>query len=238
MSYNFTTIDGLFRPNYKVYKPSEVQIKEPNNIEPLIVPYKPQNVQRVKSFITEPLVQEYMIGDSEIPEYEKEIPQPHFTDQQKQKNYEHFKAELDKFIIENPQYKSIKKPLQYLAELESDYRMSIPNQAGSSALGWFQFIDDTRKQFNNQSREQFAQDPQAQLLAAAQYYTKLQNEIAKRGGDPTNFVTMYGAWWRPESAYNYLTNPHHNFATKYNENFQQILQRARNLLNTYGESYS
>jgi hypothetical protein len=42
MSYNFNTIDGLFRPNFKVYKPvlesSEV---EPPIINPTQITYKP-----------------------------------------------------------------------------------------------------------------------------------------------------------------------------------------------------
>jgi hypothetical protein len=49
---------------------------------------------------------------------------------------------------------------------------------------------------------------------------------------------MYGAWWRPSSAYAYIKNPEYDFKTEYNESFQKILQRARNLLSKYGESNS
>jgi hypothetical protein len=31
---------------------------------------------------------------------------------------------------------------------------------------------------------------------------------------------MYGAWWRPESAYAYLKDPNYDFKTKFGESFQ------------------
>jgi hypothetical protein len=31
---------------------------------------------------------------------------------------------------------------------------------------------------------------------------------------------MYGAWWRPVSAFEYLKNPYYDFKTKYDESFQ------------------
>ena len=140
------------------------------------------------------------------------------------------KKELDTFIANNPQYSNIKNNLDYLAALESRYNMSVENYAGSKALGWFQFMDDTRKPYNNQSRQQFANDAQAQLLTAAKYYTDLQKQVKGWGGDPDDFVTMYGAWWRPDSAKKYIQNPSHNHSTIYNEDFQTIRQRAKDLI--------
>lgn len=55
MSYNFNTIDGLFRPNYKVYNPfkSESKTYEPSIEEPIVDTYKPQDLQRIKSIISD-----------------------------------------------------------------------------------------------------------------------------------------------------------------------------------------
>lgn len=236
MSYNFNTIDGLFRPNYKVFK-QEVKTSKPESenagVEPVIVTYKPKDIHRIKSLITEEPVKESVSPESTTEEIEMGYNTISPSEGQK-----YFKQELDKFIEENPEYKNIKDSLYRLAALESSYKMDVTNSAGSGALGWFQFMDGTRKQYNSQTREQFANDPQAQLLAAAQYYTDLQYEIARRGGDPNDFETMYGAWWRPESAYAYLKDPNYDFKTKFGESFQQIRQRARNLVNKDGESYS
>ena len=144
-------------------------------------------------------------------------------------DYQAFKKELDIFINNNPQYKNIKDSLDYLAALESRYKMNVENQAGSTALGWFQFMDKTRKPYNTQTRQEFANDAQAQLQAAARYYTDLQNSVKNWGGDPNDFVTMYGAWWRPDSARIYIQDPTHNYKTKYDEDFHKIRQRAQDL---------
>lgn len=238
MSYNFSTIDGLFRPNYKVYsyenKDSKTKQEEDiSTVEPVIATYKPQDLRRIKSIITEIPSEEG--SESKPVRYEVETELAGLYPQQ---DYERFKQEMDIFLDENPEYESIKDSLYRLAALESSYQLEVTNKAGSGALGWFQFMDGTRKAYNTQTREQFAKDPQAQLLAAARYYTDLQYEIARRGGDPNDFETMYGAWWRPESAYAYLKDPNYDFKTKFGESFQQIRQRARNLVNKDGESYS
>lgn len=144
-------------------------------------------------------------------------------------NYIVFKQELDKFVQDNPQYNSIKNGLDYLAALESGYKMNVENYQGSTALGWFQFMDNTRHAYNKQSREEFAKDPQAQLKAAAQHYTSLQKQIKKWGGDPNDFVTMYSAWWRPESTRQYLKDSNYNYSTEYNESLSKIRKRASDL---------
>ena len=55
MGYNFITIDGLFRPNYNIYEYSSKDSKEvePQILEPVLVTYKPQDINRIKSIITE-----------------------------------------------------------------------------------------------------------------------------------------------------------------------------------------
>lgn len=157
-------------------------------------------------------------------------PKSSLSDYRNSEDYTKFKSELDKFIQNNSQYASIKDSLDYLAALESRYRMNAENYQGSKALGWFQFMDSTRAPYNKQTRQQFANDSQAQLMAAAKYYTDLQNRVKNWGGDPNDFVTMYGAWWRPESARQYIQNGNHNHKTIYNEDFQTIRQRAKDLI--------
>lgn len=239
MMNNFDTIASLFKPNYNVYKPS-LNISEPESktSESVRVIYDPENVERIKSIVVDmpqsedPSIETELIDDDE---YDVEKPLVYLSSQQ---DYKFFMQELEKFIAQNPKYKNIKDSLANLAALESNYKLSIENTQGSGALGWFQFMDNTRAAYNTQTREQFARDPQAQLLTAAKHYTKLQQEIRKRGGDPNDFVTMYGAWWRPASAYQYLKDPNYDITTKYNENFQKIRQRAQNLVRKNGKGNS
>lgn len=250
MNSNFSTIEGLFRPNYNVYNYSaEVTETEPDILEPVLATYKPKDIHRIKSIITEVPQETSTPEQSEdVKDTKEETPEPTKSNQYRveieyskaysQPGYKRFKEELAKFVEENPQYADIQDSLSRIAALESAYVMDIPNKAGSSALGWFQFTDGTRKAYNSQTREQFAHDPQAQLMAAARHYTSLQREVKKRGGDPNDFVTMYGAWWRPASAYAYIKDPDYDFKTEYNESFQQIIQRARNLLNRNEKSLS
>lgn len=156
-------------------------------------------------------------------------PSSKLGDYRKSAGYTQFKSELDKFIEKNPNYASIKDSLDYLAALESSYNLGVTNGKGSGALGWFQFLDNTRNIYNKQSRAEFAKDPQAQLMAAAQHYTSLQNSVRNKGGDPNDFVTMYGAWWRPQSAYAYIKDNTHDYKTKYGESFSGIRKRAQEL---------
>jgi hypothetical protein len=146
-------------------------------------------------------------------------------------HYKVFKQELDKFISQNPEYSDIKEHLDYLAALESTYEQKVPNKGGSSALGWFQFLDSTRTGLGNtQSREDFAKDAQSQLKLAASYYRSLQNQVRRWGGDPTDFVTMYGAWWQPAAAKEFISNPTYDLTTKYGESFSAVHQKAIDLL--------
>lgn len=243
MMNKLNTIASLFRPNYNIYKPSSkvLKIEEPEQDI-----YDPDQVYRIRNVVKKVLTelpqdeQEEFVGElyndmDYLSASQLEIDTE--GDYQNQ-DYVHFKQQLDKFIEEHPEYENIKDSLQHLANLESSYKMSISNKAGSGALGWFQFMDGTRNVYNSQTREQFANDPQAQLLAAAQHYTKLQHEVQKRGGNPNDFVTMYAAWWRPESAYAYIKNPDYDYSSQYNEGFQQIVQRARNLVNKNGKGNS
>ena len=54
MGYSFDTIDGLFRPNYRVYQAFNItQQSEPKIIESELPVYKPNNLERIKSVIVE-----------------------------------------------------------------------------------------------------------------------------------------------------------------------------------------
>lgn len=54
--------------------------------------------------------------------------------------------------------------------------------------------------------------------------------VRKKGGDPNDFVTMYGAWWRPQSAFEYIKDNNYDYTTKYNEKFSDVIGRAKAIL--------
>lgn len=205
--------------------------QKPEHIYNWSVEYKPKT--EIKS--EKPIQVPYREGSEPKEESKKEQKSvtkkgTSLAEYRKSSGYKTFKAELDKFIDNNPKYQSIKDHLDYLAALESSYELGVQNGQGSGALGWFQFMDNTRAPYNKQSRADFAKDAQQQLNAAAQHYTNLQKQIRARGGDANDFVTMYGAWWRPESAYAYLKDNNYDYRTSYNESLSGVRQKAKDLL--------
>jgi hypothetical protein len=103
MGYHFNTIDGLFRPNYKVYQPflkkSESKSLNSENIKDS---YNSEDINRVKSFMKELSLKKDDLFDTEF--YNEDI-------LYSSEDYDNFKIELDKFIKENPEYEPIKDAL-------------------------------------------------------------------------------------------------------------------------------
>lgn len=146
--------------------------------------------------------------------------------------YQQFQSQLDEYFSNNPQDEGYRDMLTNIAAMESSFKQDATNK-WSSALGYFQFLDGTRKQYNNMSREQFANDSQAQIKTAIAYLKDLKNDI-QRNID-TDTITnsklsplqiMYGMWWRPKSMYNYLRTGKDNFSTKDGMNIKRILEKA------------
>jgi hypothetical protein len=103
MGYHFNTIDGLFRPNYKVYQPflkkSKSKSLNPENVKDS---YDLEDINRVKSFMKELSLKKDDLFDTES--YNEDI-------LYSSEDYNNFKIELDKFIKENPEYEPIKDAL-------------------------------------------------------------------------------------------------------------------------------
>lgn len=150
-------------------------------------------------------------------------------DTDSEKNYKLFKTELNKFIQKNPEYKDMAKFLEGFACLESSYNQFAINEA-SNALGWFQFLDSTRKDYNKQSREEFVNDAQEQLRVAAKHFTSLRKQVKSWGGDPEDFALLYAAWWRPESAKLFIKDPTYDYVSPHGERFSNVYKKAKKLM--------
>lgn len=146
--------------------------------------------------------------------------------------HQEFQNQLDKYFINNPQDEGYRDMLTNLAAMESSYNQYAQNP-WSSALGYFQFVDGTRKRYNTMSRDKFANDSQEQIRVAIAHLKDLKNDIQRNintktitDSGLTPLQLMYGMWWRPKSMYNYLRTGKDDFQTKDGMNIKKILEKA------------
>lgn len=146
--------------------------------------------------------------------------------------YKQFQAQLDEYFNNHPEDSGYRDMLTNIAAMESSFNQHATNK-WSSALGYFQFVDGTRKQYNTMSREDFSNDAQAQIQTAIAHLKDLKDgiqrnvdtdTITKSGLTPLQI--MYGMWWRPKSMYNYLYTGKDSFSTKDGMNIKKILEKA------------
>ena len=146
--------------------------------------------------------------------------------------HQEFQNQLDRYFINNPQDEGYRDMLTNLAAMESSFNQYAKNP-WSSALGYFQFVDGTRKRYNTMSRDKFANDSQEQIRVAIAHLKDLKNDIQRNidtktitDSGLTPLQLMYGMWWRPKSMYNYLRTGKDDFQTKDGMNIKKILEKA------------
>ena len=88
-----------------------------------------------------------------------------------------------------------------IASLESRFNPKAQSK-NSSAAGYFQFIDSTRKSYSSLSREQFKNSPDAQVLAASQLYDDNARFLRNNGIAATG-EAIAASWLNPTWAKNY-----------------------------------
>ena len=144
-----------------------------------------------------------------------------------------FNQAFDQYATTHQVDSQTRQILTNIAEMESRFKSNAANP-GSSARGWFQFIDGTRKQLGNtQSRQDFMNDTQSQINLAVNLYNKnkaelvrYKDKIARLGLTPTQVA--YGMWWRPASMINYLRTGSDNYQTSDGMTLSKILKKAGN----------
>lgn len=113
------------------------------------------------------------------------------------KNKQILEQTLDKYGITG----SKKITLMKIASLESRFNPKAQSK-NSSAAGYFQFIDSTRKSYSSLSREQFKNSPDAQVLAASQLYDDNARFLRNNGITVTG-EAIAASWLNPTWAKNY-----------------------------------
>lgn len=113
------------------------------------------------------------------------------------KNKKILEQTLDKYGITGNK----KTTLMKIASLESRFNPKAQSK-NSSAAGYFQFIDSTRKSYSSLSREQFKNSPDAQVLAASQLYDDNARFLRNNGIAATG-EAIAASWLNPKWAKNY-----------------------------------
>lgn len=142
-----------------------------------------------------------------------------------------FNQAFDQYATTHQIDSQTRQILTNIAEMESNFNSNAAN-SGSSARGWFQFIDGTRRQLGNtQSRQNFMNDTQGQINLAVNLYNKnnaelarYKDKIAQLNLTPTQ--AAYGMWWRPASMINYLRTGSDNYQTSDGMTLNKILKKA------------
>ena len=142
-----------------------------------------------------------------------------------------FNQAFDQYATTHQVDSQTRQILTNIAEMESKFNSNAANP-GSSARGWFQFLDGTRRQLGNtQSRQDFMNDTQSQIDLAVNLYKinnlqlkKYKDKIIKLGLTPTQVA--YGMWWRPASMINYLRTGFDSYQTSDGMTLEKILKKA------------
>ena len=113
------------------------------------------------------------------------------------KNKQVLEQTLDKYGITGDK----KTTLMKIASVESGFNSKAQSK-NSSAAGWFQFIDSTRKDYSSLSREQFKNNVDAQVLAASQFYDDNAKFLRSNGIAATG-EAIAASWLNPKWAKNY-----------------------------------
>lgn len=103
-------------------------------------------------------------------------------------------------------YEKLKDPhIKYLLMLQAKRESSFNPSArssSSSASGYFQFIDGTRKKYSSISKDKFLNDPKEQVKTAFKYLKDIHNSSdaikLKELGYNDSLITALG-WWYPRS---------------------------------------
>ena len=95
----------------------------------------------------------------------------------------------------------IKKLLMLQAQRESGFDPKAKAD-GSTASGYFQFIDGTRKQYSQVSKQQFMNDPKEQIRTAYKYLnwiysTPYAKKLQNKGYNDAQITAL--GWWYPDS---------------------------------------
>lgn len=138
-----------------------------------------------------------------------------------------FEKAMDSYLSKHPEDAQYRQTLTKIAEKESNFNSKIKNKA-SSASGYFQFIDSTRKAYApNLTREQFLDSPEEQISAAVKLLKanrKISNKYSNLRG-LSQLQIDYGMWFSPKALSNYLKTGKSDFKDPQGTSLMTVLKK-------------
>ena len=138
-----------------------------------------------------------------------------------------FNLAMTSYLAKHPEDAKYRQTLTEIAAKESNFNPTVKN-AKSSASGYFQFINSTRKQYApHLTKEQFLNNPEEQISAAVKLLKANRNISSKfanlRG--LSQLQVDYGMWFSPAALNQYLKTGKSNFRDPQGTSLMAVLNK-------------
>lgn len=138
-----------------------------------------------------------------------------------------FNLAMTSYLAKHPEDAKYRQTLTEIAAKESNFNPTVKN-AKSSASGYFQFINSTRKQYApHLTKEQFLNNPKEQISAAVKLLKANRNISSKfanlRG--LSQLQVDYGMWFSPAALSQYLKTGKSNFRDPQGTSLMAVLNK-------------
>lgn len=138
-----------------------------------------------------------------------------------------FNLAMTSYLAKHPEDAKYRQTLTEIAAKESNFNPTVKNSK-SSASGYFQFINSTRKQYApHLTREQFLNNPEEQISAAVKLLKANRNISSKfsnlRG--LSQLQVDYGMWFSPVALSNYLKTGKSGFKDPQGTSLMTVLNK-------------
>ena len=138
-----------------------------------------------------------------------------------------FNLAMTSYLAKHPEDAKYRQTLTKIAAKESNFNPTVKN-AKSSASGYFQFINSTRKQYApHLTKEQFLNNPEEQISAAVKLLKANRNISSKfanlRG--LSQLQVDYGMWFSPAALSQYLKTGKSNFRDPQGTSLMAVLNK-------------
>lgn len=138
-----------------------------------------------------------------------------------------FNLAMASYLAKHPEDTKYRQTLTEIAAKESNFNPTVKN-AKSSASGYFQFINSTRKQYApHLTKEQFLNNPEEQISAAVKLL-KANRNISSKFANLRGLSQLqidYGMWFSPAALSQYLKTGKSNFKDPQGTSLMTVLNK-------------
>ena len=138
-----------------------------------------------------------------------------------------FNLAMTSYLAKHPEDAKYRQTLTEIAAKESNFNPTVKNSK-SSASGYFQFINSTRKQYApHLTKEQFLNNPEEQISAAVKLL-KANRNISSKFSNLRGLSQLqidYGMWFSPAALSNYLKTGKSGFKDPQGTSLMTVLNK-------------